>query len=92
MSVFLRVPTSGLVAGTAPRIVWKPLDLYPSRPHNAPAFFYSTEGMTLKTARLVFGVICLALLTGSVVAGADGADQLYEFKMKGQAWTDIVDE
>ena len=46
----------------------------------------------MKIARLVFGVICLALLTGTVAAGADGADQLYEFKMKGQSWTDIVDE
>ncbi len=48
--------------------------------------------MTLKIAQLVFGVICLALLTGAAAADADGADQLYEFKMKGQSWTDIVDE
>ena len=46
----------------------------------------------MKIARLVLGVICLALLTGTVAAGADGADQLYEFKMKGQDWTDIVGE
>tara|TARA_Y100001960_G_scaffold228695_1_gene239810 strand:+ start:230 stop:373 length:144 start_codon:yes stop_codon:yes gene_type:complete len=46
----------------------------------------------MKTARRIFATICLLLLTVTVVAGADGADQLYEFKMKGQSWTDIVDE